>query len=104
MLKRLAEGVELSAEFDVCVIGAGAAGITLATRLARRGRSVLLAEGGEIDFSAASQKQYEGAVVGDPYFDLAETRLRFLGGSTNHWGGDLQTVGMARFHAQDRQR
>ena len=26
-------------------------------------------------------------VIGDPYFDLDVTRLRFFGGSSNHWTG-----------------
>jgi hypothetical protein len=73
--------------YDVCIVGAGAAGISLALALAESGKRVALCEAGGMDFSMESQDCYRGTVSGDPYFDLDVTRLRFLGGSTNHWGG-----------------
>ena len=72
---------------DVCVIGAGAAGISIAVTLAERGHRVLLCEGGDADYSERSQECYRGDIVGDSYIPLYGARLRFLGGSTNHWGG-----------------
>ncbi|MCH4810969.1 FAD-dependent oxidoreductase [Vreelandella neptunia] len=72
---------------DVCIIGGGAAGISMAVNLAERGHSVLLCEGGDADYSERSQQCYQGDVVGDPYIPLYGARLRYLGGSTNHWGG-----------------
>lgn len=78
-------------KYDVCVIGAGAAGITIALRLAMQGKSVALCEGGGFDYSEASQACYAGEVIGDPYFDLEDTRLRYFGGSTNHWAGFCRT-------------
>ncbi|GAB5467008.1 MAG: GMC family oxidoreductase [Rhodospirillales bacterium] len=78
-------------EFDVVVVGAGAAGITLALALSEKGRSVALVEAGGLEYSEESQEQYKGSVVGDSYFDLDVARLRFLGGSTNHWGGWCRT-------------
>ena len=74
-------------QYDVCVIGAGAAGITIALKLAQKGKRVALCEAGDFDYSHDSQDIYTGKVFGDPYFDLASARLRFFGGSTNHWGG-----------------
>jgi hypothetical protein len=73
--------------YDVCIIGAGAAGITLARKLAEAGKRVALCEGGLLEFTGDSQDSYIGEVIGDPYFDLDVCRLRYFGGSTNHWGG-----------------
>src|SRR5215471_15010554 len=73
--------------FDFCIIGSGPAGITLALSLARRGHSVGLFEGGGMDRSSASQDLYVGASIGQDYFGLNHCRLRFFGGSSNHWGG-----------------
>lgn len=88
MLYDLADGaVEPGGRYDVCIIGAGAAGITLAVRLGRAGRRVALCEGGGLDYESDSQDIYSGETVGDPYFELDNARLRFFGGSTNHWGG-----------------
>jgi choline dehydrogenase-like flavoprotein len=72
---------------DICIAGAGAAGITLALQLVERGRAVVLLEGGGRELEERSQEIYQGAILGRPYFDLDASRLRFFGGTTNHWGG-----------------
>lgn len=72
---------------DVCVIGAGPAGITVARRVAAQGKRVLLLEAGEQFVSSDSQDIYKGEVVGDPYFDLDFARLRAFGGTSGHWSG-----------------
>jgi len=73
---------------DVCIVGAGACGITLARKLAgHRGQRVLLLESGPLSFDARTQALYRGDNVGLDYFDLMVCRLRYFGGTTNHWGG-----------------
>ena len=79
MLVDLARNPEAAGRrFDVCVIGGGAAGVTLARALTRAGRQVCLAESGGLDFEERTQALYKGANVGMPYYDLEESRLRFL--------------------------
>ncbi len=72
---------------DVCIIGAGAAGITVARKLMQQSRSVILCEAGGLDFADESQSNYQGQVEGNAYYDLEIARLRYFGGSTNHWSG-----------------
>ncbi len=72
---------------DVAIVGAGAAGITLALALIGRGLSVCLLESGGMEFGWQNQLLYSGLNVGLPYFDLDVCQLRYLGGSTNAWGG-----------------
>ncbi|HMP55147.1 MAG TPA: GMC family oxidoreductase [Novosphingobium sp.] len=74
-------------QFDVCVIGAGAAGVSLARELMRKGHQVCLAESGGLDFEARTQALYAGRNVGHEYYDLEESRLRFFGGTVSIWGG-----------------
>jgi hypothetical protein len=81
------ERAAFEAPFDVCVVGAGPAGITLARRLAGQGARVALMEGGGLEISAESQALYEGDIVGEEYFPLDITRLRYFGGTSNHWTG-----------------
>lgn len=72
---------------DICIAGAGAAGVTLALSLAERHYRVVLLEAGGFDYEEETQDPYVGQIIGRPYHEIATTRLRFLGGSTNHWGG-----------------
>jgi choline dehydrogenase-like flavoprotein len=76
-----------SLESDVCIVGAGAAGITLAWSLRGAGFRVLLLESGGFELEEATQALYAGENRGVPDDDLDITRLRFFGGSTNHWAG-----------------
>ena len=80
---------------DLCILGAGAAGITLARKLAKPGRKIVLIEGGGLEFSEESQSLYSGPIrlqdggTGQtlctiPYY-LRTSRMRLFGGSTNHW-------------------
>ena len=85
-LNEVSPGVKYQG-YDVCIAGAGVAGITLATDLAAHGRRVLLLEAGGFEFTDTSQKIYYGNNVGRPYFRLHEARLRYLGGTSNHWNG-----------------
>ncbi|PWJ17545.1 GMC oxidoreductase [Jannaschia seohaensis] len=87
--------------YDTCIIGAGAAGITLARKLAQAGRRVALCEGGLDYYTDASQDVYRGEILGDPYFPLDSCRLRFLGGSTNHWGGMCRVFDPVDFERGD---
>ena len=74
-------------KYKFAIIGAGAAGVTIARKVAEKGHNVALMEGGEDGFTEDSQNLYKGKVVGDPYFELDHCRLRMFGGSTNCWGG-----------------
>ncbi len=72
---------------DLAIVGGGAAGLSLALGLAGTGFAIVLAEAGEEGFEAWHQSFYAGSSVGDLPLDPELTRLRQLGGSTNHWGG-----------------
>jgi choline dehydrogenase-like flavoprotein len=77
----------LELEGEVCVIGAGAAGISLARRLLRRGHGVVLLESGGLDYEAPIADLNAGETIGEDYYDLEDSRLRFFGGTTAIWGG-----------------
>ncbi len=77
----------LNVAADVCVVGAGAAGISLTRQLRRVGHSVCLLESGGLDFEPETQDLYDGRNQGMTYYDLVDARLRFFGGTTNIWGG-----------------
>lgn len=73
--------------YDVAIAGGGPAGISMALALAAAGRSVALIEAGGLDYSEDSQACYRGTQSGETYGPLDGTRLRYLGGTSNHWTG-----------------
>ena len=73
--------------YDVCVIGGGPAGITVSRVLARQGAKVALMEAGGLEIELDSQDPYVGENIGLDYFPLDTARLRFFGGTSNHWAG-----------------
>jgi choline dehydrogenase-like flavoprotein len=74
-------------ECDVCIVGAGAAGITVARDLLGARARVCLLESGDFELDPATQDLYRGTNGGRPYATLESTRLRYFGGTTNHWEG-----------------
>ena len=74
-------------ESTVCIIGGGAAGITLALELNSMGIDTILIEGGGLTHNDNNQALHEGENISFKNFPISSTRLRVLGGTTNHWGG-----------------
>lgn len=73
----------------VCILGAGAAGILLATHLANAGLEVTLLEGGGLRQEQRSQDIYSSEVSGLPHRGIHEGRFRTYGGTTTQWGGQI---------------
>jgi len=71
----------------VCVIGAGAAGITMALELERLGIDAVVLESGGFGPDEQTMDLYRGESVGIPYEFGDGFRSRFLGGGSNCWGG-----------------
>lgn len=86
---------------DVCVVGTGPAGITLALELAKKGRRVVLLEGGGAAYETDSQALYKGAVVGHDNIDVANSRLRQFGGTSGHWTGMCAPLDTYDFEARE---
>jgi choline dehydrogenase-like flavoprotein len=78
-------GTELAT--DLCIVGAGAAGITLGLALAGQGFEVTLLESGGMEPDVDSQSLAAGEVGGIGYLPLQTARIRCFGGSTGHWQG-----------------
>ena len=72
---------------DVCIAGAGAAGITLALALRDAGLDVILLESGGFEDDAITQSLYRGTMSGIDTWQLDDHRWRLFGGSTSRWAG-----------------
>ena len=69
---------------DVCIVGAGPIGLTLATSLASATCHVIVLESGGLE-PASANGLTQGVSVGDLWQPLAETRTRRLGGTSHQW-------------------
>jgi choline dehydrogenase-like flavoprotein len=97
-LRNLADLRDL--EVDLCVIGAGAAGITIAQAFADSRYRVCLIEAGGFDYEEETQALYDGQSVGIPV-GLDFGRLREFGGTTNHWSGRCAPLDEIDFAQRD---
>jgi choline dehydrogenase-like flavoprotein len=85
---------------DICIVGAGAAGITVAREFIGTRLSVLILEGGGLETEPESQKLYDSEIVGLPHVGIHEGRARVFGGTTTLWGG--QALRLDAFDLQKR--
>lgn len=79
-------------EADICIIGAGIAGISIARTFLGSNLRVALLESGGGDYEPRIQKLAEGEICGFTYYPLADSRLRFFGGTTAIWDGRIAAM------------
>jgi choline dehydrogenase-like flavoprotein len=86
---------------DVCIVGGGAAGITIARAMLDGPLRIVLVEGGELRMSAAAQALHAAACTGHAYPGLDDSRVRALGGTTHVWGGWTRALDPFDFEQHD---
>ena len=86
---------------DLCIVGAGPAGITVALEFRHQVATVVVLEAGGIDGSDHNQALYRGKVAGYPYPPLDVCRARGLGGTTSIWGGWCHALDSIDFLERD---
>jgi choline dehydrogenase-like flavoprotein len=73
---------------DICIVGAGAAGIVIALQLVDSGLDVILLESGNLKPEPQTQALYAGDVVDERLHSPPDRyRQRRFGGTTTIWGG-----------------
>ncbi len=85
----------------VCIIGGGVAGITMALELERIGIDACLLESGGFKPDNPTRDLYRGQDIGLPYRFADGCRSRFLGGSSNCWGGWCRPLDSWDFEKRD---
>jgi len=88
-------------EGDICIVGAGAAGISMAMEWNHSKHKVILLEGGGFEYDDRVQELYTGKTTGIPYFPLKAIRLHYFGGTTGHWAGFCSTFDEIDFKKRD---
>src|SRR4051812_36465638 len=80
---------ETRATCDVCLVGAGAAGLYLAHRLCAYGVRVVVLEAGGAKCVSGASIGIEAAFTRTEYAGATKGRSFGLGGTTSRWGGLL---------------
>ncbi len=73
---------------DICIVGTGPAGITLANELAGTGVQVCLAESGGLTRKSETQTSSVAEELGNSV-EVVDFQTRHFGGASNAWGGLL---------------
>ena len=87
---------------DLCIIGSGAAGITLAREFLGSGLRVAVLAGGARSQTRPDQDLYNSEIVGLPHPGTHEGRARTFGGTTTLWGGQALPLDAIDFEPRDR--
>lgn len=88
-------------EGDICIIGAGAAGISIALEFINTAHKIILLEGGGFEYEAQMQDLYKGKTTGQRYYPLESARLHYFGGTTGHWAGFCSPLDAIDFEKRD---
>jgi choline dehydrogenase-like flavoprotein len=75
---------------DVCIFGCGIAGIVLANELLNKNISVIVLESGDEIYEQQTQDLYKAEAKPDIFPPPSSSRLRFLGGTSNHWENSVE--------------
>lgn len=93
-------GSRLSVSTGVCIVGGGAAGVTIAKSLLDRGIEVCLLEAGGMKLEEEQQALLTGESIGEPV-NIEEGRFRRLGGATGSWTGRCAELDPIDFERRD---
>ncbi len=88
-------------EVDLLIIGAGPAGITIAKQFAGTSVRVIVLESGGESYDYAAQDLNRGVITGIHAEPLDASRLRLLGGTSNHWAGWCRPFEKEDFEARE---
>jgi choline dehydrogenase-like flavoprotein len=84
-------------EGDVCIIGAGPAGLAIAAELVSSGVTTVVIDSGGWGTDEGAQELNRGLIEGDPHQQLDKTRHRQIGGTATLWNTPVPPTAGARF-------
>ena len=86
---------------DLCIVGAGAAGIALALEFANTRMTVVLLESGGERPEADTQRLYDAELRGLPCSTVHDGRARVFGGTTTLWAGQAMELSETDFAVRE---
>lgn len=77
---------------DICIVGAGVAGIVLANELIKTNKKIIILEAGGQQYDANIQQDYKAQSYPEFFPNPMDSRLRMLGGSCNIWENSTERL------------
>ena len=84
-------------EADICIVGAGATGLALASEFLNSKLRVVVVEAGGRNPDPKTQSLYNANVTGNPHQGVHNGRARVYGGTTTLWGGQALPLNTSVF-------
>ena len=88
-------------EGDICIIGTGPAGLSMAMDWMNTPYKVILLESGGFEYDDKVQDLLAGEGTGQRYFSLRSSRLSLFGGTSGHWAGMCSPFDEIDFEKRD---
>jgi choline dehydrogenase-like flavoprotein len=85
-------GADSTIDAQICVVGAGPAGLTIASHFENSPFSVCIVESGGLALDPATQLLAEAEVTGVPFLPPHISRYRGFGGTSKRWAGFLRPL------------
>ena len=92
---------DATVQADICVAGAGAAGIALALEFAGCPLRVVILENGGVTAEPEGRGIYQVVGPPAPRIHLDPTRTNYFGGSTNYWNASCRPLDESDFEPRD---
>ncbi|VAW87008.1 Glucose-methanol-choline (GMC) oxidoreductase:NAD binding site [hydrothermal vent metagenome] len=86
---------------EICILGGGVAGIILANELLNSNKSIILLESGGEMYNNKTQELYKAESTPPHFPNPHFSRLRFLGGSSNHWENSIERLSPIDFKKRE---
>ena len=90
-------------EYDICIVGGGPAGISLAMEFIGKSLRVCILESGGQTANEGEQTDSlrDGENIGLPYFPIRELTDRVLGGNSERWASSIRPLDPSDFQKRD---
>ena len=84
-IEKLNDSLDL--DCDLCIIGSGPAGISLASKFTESDQTIIILESGEVSLSPRHTSLNDGISIGQREVNTSESRARRYGGGMHLWAG-----------------